>query len=61
MAKRVTEKEKEKMWQLHNNGLAITEIAKKMKRDRSTVSRYVGEYEAAARATSYVINAVNKD
>jgi len=61
MAKRVSEKEKEKMWQLYNSGMTYTQIGKKIKRDRSTVSRYIGEYEAATRATSYVMNAVNAD
>ena len=54
---RVTEKEKEKMWQLYQEGYTFVKIAKKMRRCDSTVSRYVHEYEAAVRATNYLVNA----
>lgn len=53
----VTEREKEKMWQLYQEGYTFKRIAEKMRRDRGTVSRYVYEYEAAVRATNYTINA----
>ena len=54
---RVTEKEKEKMWQLYQNLGTFTAVAKKMKRDPATVSRHVREYEAAIGAAGYVMNA----
>lgn len=43
---RVTQQEKEKMWQLYQEGNTFSKIAKKMQRDPGTVSRYVHEYEA---------------
>lgn len=46
---RVTEKEKRKMWELYQELGSYTKIAKKMKRSRGTVSKYVNEYEAASR------------
>lgn len=56
MATRVTQAEKEKMWLLYQQLGTYTKVAKKMNRDPKTVSRYVNEYEAAVRATSYVLN-----
>jgi len=53
---RVTQQEKEKMWQLYKEGTTFAKIAKKMQRDPGTVSRYVHEYEAAVTAAGYVIN-----
>lgn len=43
---RVTQQEKEKMWQLYQEGNTFKKIAKKMQRSPDTVSRYVHEYEA---------------
>ena len=60
MAKRVTEKEKEKMWQLYQQHGSYAKVAKLAKRDRSTVARYVSEYEAAIRSANYIIN-TNKE
>lgn len=57
MAARVTQVEKELMWKLYQKCGSIKEVAKKVKRDRSTVSRYVHEYEAAVGAVRIVINA----
>lgn len=57
---RVTEKEKEKMWQLYHEGYTFVSIAKKMRRGEGTVSRYVHEYEAAISATGYVLNLKKK-
>lgn len=54
---RVTQKEKEKMWQLFQDGNSFVKIGKKMRRNPDTVSRYVHEYEAAVGAASVVINA----
>lgn len=56
MAKRVTEKEKEKMWQLYQHHGSFAKVAKLMKRDRGTVARYVSEYEAAVRTAGYIRN-----
>jgi len=57
MAKRITEQEKEKMWRLHQEGCSIADIVKKTKRCRASISRYIGEYEAALRATVTVMQA----
>ena len=54
---RVTDAEKEKMWKMYNEVGSIEKVAKKMRRDRGTVSRYVAEYQVAIRATGYVLNA----
>ena len=59
MAKRVTEKEKEKMWQLYQKHGSYTKVAKLTKRDRSTVARYVSEYEASVRMAKGVIYATS--
>ena len=56
MAKRVTEQEKEKMWQLYQKHGSYTKVAKLIKRDRSTVARYVSEYEAVMRAIIHCNN-----
>ena len=56
MAKRVTEKEKEKMWQLYQKHGSFAKVAKLTKRDRSTVARYVSEYEAAIKAANMILN-----
>ena len=55
MAKRVTEQEKQKIWELYQKYGSISVVAQKSGRCRSTVSRYVGEFEAATRATAYVL------
>ena len=54
---KVTEREKEKMWQLYQEGFTFVKIAKRMRRGEGTVSRYVHEYEAAVNAASVVLNA----
>ena len=54
MAKRVTEKEKEKMWQLYQQHGSFAKVAKLLRRDRSTVARYVSEYEAVIRTVNYL-------
>ncbi|MBE6956486.1 MAG: helix-turn-helix domain-containing protein [Ruminococcaceae bacterium] len=53
---RVTEREKEKMWQLYQEGYTFVKIAKQLRRGESTVSRYVHEYEAAIRGAGCVLN-----
>ena len=53
---RVTQKEKEKMWQLYQKLGTFSRVAKEMHRDPSTVSRYVREFEAAVGAASYILN-----
>ncbi len=53
---RVTQKEKEKMWQLYQKLGSFKAVAKKMRRDSGTVSRYVHEYEAAIGAAGYILN-----
>ena len=54
---RVTQQEKEKMWQLYQQGYTFVKIAKQLRRSPDTVSRYVREYEAAVSAAGYVLNA----
>lgn len=54
---RVTQREKEKMWKLYQEGNSFVKIGKKLRRSPDTVSRYVHEYEAAVGAASVVINA----
>jgi len=54
---KVTQREKEKMWQLYQDGNTFVKIAKKLQRSPDTVSRYVHEYEAAVSAAGYVLNA----
>ena len=43
---RVSNAEKRKMWELYQNLGTINAVARKCRRDRGTVSRYVAEYEA---------------
>ena len=57
--KNVTEKEKEKMWRLYQQNPCYTKVAKKVKRDPATVSKYVKEYEAAVRSAGVVMHAKN--
>lgn len=59
--KNVTEKEKEKMWRLYQQTPCYTKVAKKVKRDPATVSKYVREYEASVRATTAVLHAQNRE
>lgn len=54
---RVTDAEKEKMWRLYQELGSMEKVAKKMRRGRGTVSKYVAEYQAAIRAAGYVIHA----
>lgn len=54
---RVTQQEKEKMWQLYQDGNSFVKIGKKLRRSPDTVSRHVREYEAAVSAASIVRNA----
>ena len=54
---RVTQREKEKMWQLYQEGKSFVAIGKKLRRSPDTVSRYVHEYEAAVSAATVILNA----
>ena len=56
---RVTPKEKDKMWQLYQEGNTFAKIAEKLQRSPDTVSRYVHEREAAVNAVRVVIDAKN--
>ena len=56
---RVTQKEKEKMWQLFQDGNSFVKVGKKLRRSPDTVSRYVHEYEAAVSAVRVVVEAQN--
>ena len=61
MAKRtrVTQQEKEQMWQLYNQLGSYAKVAKKLHRSSDTVSRYVREHEAAVNAARVVMDAQN--
>lgn len=55
---RVTQKEKEKMWQLYQQLGSFKEVIKKMHRIPDTISKYIREYEAAVGVTSYILNKI---
>lgn len=59
MAKRtrVTQQEKEQMWQLYNQLGSYAKVAKKLHRSSDTVSRYVREHDAAVNAVRVVMDA----
>lgn len=54
---RVTQAERERMWQLYQELGQFSKVAKKLNRSPDTVSRYVREHEAAVNAASVVLNA----
>ena len=56
---RVTQQEKEKMWQLYNQLGSYAKVAKKLHRGSDTVSRNVREHEAAVNAVRVVVDAQN--
>lgn len=56
---RVTQQEKEKMWQLYQEGFSFRKIAAKLHRSPDTVSRYVHEHEAVVNAVRVVLDAQN--
>lgn len=55
---RVTQKEKERMWELYQKYGCFKTVATKMHRSPATVSRYVHLYETAIAAVRYVANAM---
>ena len=57
MASRVTQKEKELMWEMYQTLGSFKLVAKRIHRDPSTISRHVREYEVAVSAASVVLNA----
>ncbi|MBQ8763118.1 MAG: hypothetical protein IJZ07_03345 [Clostridia bacterium] len=46
---RVTNKEKRKMWELYQQLGSYTKVAKRLRRSRDTVAKYVLEYETAVK------------
>ena len=56
---RVTQQEKEKMWQLYQDGNSFVKIGKMLHRSPDTVSRYVHEHEAAVNAVRVERDAKN--
>lgn len=54
---RVTQKEKERMWELYQQYGCFKTVAKIMRRSPETVSKHVHMYEAAIAAVRYVTNA----
>lgn len=57
---RVTTQEKDKMWQLYQEGNTFAKIAKKLQRSPDTVSRYVHEREAEENAIRVAVKTQNK-
>ena len=57
---RVTQQEKERMWQLYHDGNSFVKIGKKLRRSPDTVSRYVHAYEAAVSAAGYILNSTKE-
>ncbi len=53
--KRVTQQEKEKMWNLYQQLGTFKAGAKKMNRDPGTVSRPIHEYEAAVSMADIIL------
>ena len=45
------------MWRLYQTLGSYTKVAKKVRRNPDTVSKYVKEYEAAVRAAGVVLHA----
>lgn len=56
---RVTPQEKDKMWQLYQEGNTFVKIAKKLQRSPDTVSRYVHAREAEVNAIRVAVKAQN--
>ena len=59
MAARVTQVEKDLMWELYQKRGSFKEVAEIMGRSANTVSRYVREHEAAVNAVRVVVDAKN--
>ena len=59
MAARVTQVEKDLMWELYQKRGSFKEVAGIMGRSSDTVSRYVREHEAAVNAVRVVMDAKN--
>ena len=59
MAARVTQVEKDLMWELYQKRGSFKEVAKIMGRSHDTISRYVHEHEAAVNAVRVVVDAQN--
>ena len=57
MAKKVTQKEQERMWKLYQECGCFKTVAKKMRRSPDTVSKYVHIYEAAIGTAKCILNA----
>lgn len=56
---RVTQKEKERMWELYQQYGCFKTVAKIMRRSPDTVSKYVHMYEAAVGAAGLIMNSRN--
>ena len=59
MAKRVTEKEKRRMWELYQKYGSYKKVARIMHRSPDTVSRHVREYEASIAGMERVMDVRN--
>ena len=56
---RVTSQDKDRMWQLYQEGNTFVKISKILQRSPDTVSRYVHEREAEINAVRVVVEAQN--
>ena len=53
---KVSAQEQEEMWRLFQQCGSVCAVAKKMRRDRQTVSRHVLAYEASIRTAAVLTN-----
>ena len=53
---KVSQREKKRMWELYQQLGTFKAVARKMKRSRDTVSRYVQEYEATLSVAHAIID-----
>ena len=53
---KVLQKEKKKMWELYQQYGSYAKVAKKLRRNPDTVSRYVQEYERSLAVAQAIVN-----
>lgn len=53
---KVLQREKKKMWELYQTLGSYAKVAKKMRRNPDTVSRYVNEYERSLQVAQAIIH-----
>ena len=55
---KVTQREKKRMWELYQELGSYKKVAKKMRRNPDTVSRYVQEYEQGLQVAQAIIGTI---